>query len=70
VGENVLSTTTVGSLGLLWNHKTTGTVQSSPAVANGVVYVASYGGSVYAFGLKGSDAPAAPQRPDPQTPQP
>ena len=35
-------------------------------MANGVVYVGSFGG-VYAFGLKGSYAPALPQRPDPRT---
>ena len=36
-------------------------------MANGVVYVGSDDGNVYAFGLKGSDAPALPERPDPQT---
>ena len=51
---------------LLWKY-TTGIVESSPAVVNGVVYIGGYDGNVYAFGLKGSDAPALPQRPDPQT---
>src|SRR6516162_6062872 len=37
LGENVLSPTTVGSLSLLWKYLG-GQVQSSPAVANGVVY--------------------------------
>ena len=44
-----------------------GFTDSSPAVANGVVYIGSSDGNVRAFGLKGSDAPALPQRPDPQT---
>ena len=52
---------------LLWKYATGFDVFSSPAVANGVVYVGSYDGNLYAFGLKGSDAPALPQRPDPQT---
>jgi len=56
---------------LLWRYTTGAPVSgsltsSSPAVANGVVYIGAYTG-VYAFGLKGSDAPALPERPDPQT---
>ena len=40
--EFVLSPATVGNLGLDWKYTTTGSlVQSSPAVANGVVYVGS-----------------------------
>ena len=66
-GENVLSPATVGGLSLLWKYTTDGNVVSSPAVANGVVYVGSGDFNVYAFGLKGSDAPAVPQRSDPQT---
>jgi len=43
-------------------------VYSSPAVANGVVYIGGYTDrTVMAFGLTGSDAPALPQRPDPRT---
>ena len=34
----------------LWNYTTGGAVQSSPAVANGVVYVGSNDGNVYAIG--------------------
>src|SRR5215831_18063570 len=64
-GENVLSPATVGGLSLLWKYTTGNGVFSSPAVANGVVYVGSNDGNVYAFGLKGSDAPALPPRPDP-----
>ena len=52
---------------LLWKYTTGYWVGSSPAVANGVVYVGSYDGNVYAFGLTSSDAPALPERPDPQT---
>ena len=36
----------------LWSYATGSYVESSPAVANGVVYVGSDDGSVYAFGLK------------------
>ena len=35
----------------LWSFTTGSSVTSSPAVANGVVYVGSYDGKVYAFGL-------------------
>src|SRR6516225_4175990 len=52
LGENVLGPDNVGSLGLLWKYNTTGYyVYSSPAVANGVVYLGSYGpdNSVYAL---------------------
>ena len=52
-----------GTGALLWKYQTGG---SSPAVANGVVYVGWEDG-VYAFGLTSSDAPALPERPDPQT---
>src|SRR6516162_10209355 len=48
LGENVLSPTTVGGLSLLWNY-TTVVVGSSPAVANGVVYVGSWDHNVYAL---------------------
>jgi outer membrane protein assembly factor BamB len=37
---------------LLWGHPIGYLVRSSPAVANGVVYVGSRDGKVYAFGLK------------------
>jgi outer membrane protein assembly factor BamB len=52
---------------LLWKYATGSEVWDSPAVANGRVYVGSLDGSVYAFGLTASDAPALPERPDPQT---
>ena len=47
--ENVLTPSTVGSLDLLWNYTTGGAVQSSPAVADGAVYVGSNDGNVYAL---------------------
>jgi outer membrane protein assembly factor BamB len=50
--ENVLDVNNVRSLQLKWSYTTGGEVWSSPAVANGVVYVGSYDGRVYAFGLK------------------
>ena len=36
---------------LLWSYTTGSAVESSPAVANGVVYVGSYDDKVYAFAL-------------------
>ena len=47
--QNVLSPTTVGSLELLWKFKTGSTVDSSAAVANGIVYVGSDDGNLYAL---------------------
>ena len=47
--ENVLNTHTVGNLSLLWTYTTGGPVQSPPIVANGVVYVGSNDGNVYAL---------------------
>ena len=47
----------------LWSYTTGNSVYSSPAVANGVVYVGSYDGNVYAFDLSGGTA--APARPAP-----
>jgi outer membrane protein assembly factor BamB len=47
--ENVLNTHTVGNLSLLWTYKTGGPVQSPPIVANGVVYIGSNDGNVYAL---------------------
>jgi outer membrane protein assembly factor BamB len=36
----------------LWSYTTGNDVESSPAVSNGMVYVGSYDGKVYVFGLK------------------
>ena len=49
--ENVLNPSTVAGADLLWSFTTGSAVASSPAVANGVVYVGSYDSRVYAFGL-------------------
>jgi len=61
--ENVLSEETVGGAGLRWSYTTGGLVLSSPAVANGVVYVGSYDNNVYAFGLTGAAAAEEPSAP-------
>jgi len=47
--ENVLDVKNVGRLGLRWSYITGGLVYSSPAVANGVVYVGSEDFNVYAL---------------------
>jgi len=47
--ENALNPNTVESLALKWTYATGGYVWSSPAVANGVVYVGSYDGNIYAL---------------------
>ena len=41
--EKVLNVNNVGNLSLKWSYTTGNSVHSSPAVANGVVYVGSYG---------------------------
>jgi glucose dehydrogenase len=50
--EQVLNVNNVGTLGLKWSYSTGGGISSSPAVVNGVVYVSSNDGNVYAFGLQ------------------
>ena len=52
--ESVLNTRTARNLSLKWSHSTGAAypVYSSPTAANGVVYVGSDDGNVYAFGLK------------------
>jgi glucose dehydrogenase len=47
--EHVLNVHNVRNLGLLWSYATDGPVYSSPAVANGVVYVGSLDFNVYAL---------------------
>jgi len=47
--ENVLNPSTVGAIGVQWSYPTGNGVYSSPAVANGVVYVSSYDKNVYAL---------------------
>jgi outer membrane protein assembly factor BamB len=47
--ENGLTRSNVSSLGQKWSYATGSSVSSSPAVANGVVYVGSANGKVYAL---------------------
>src|ERR1700730_10595909 len=47
--ERLLNAHNVGNLGLKWSYTTGDTVTSSPAVANGVVYVGSWDNNVYAM---------------------
>jgi len=47
--EHMLNPTTVGGLTKQWAYTTVGSVDSSPAVAGGVVYVGSADGNVYAL---------------------
>ena len=47
--ENVLSPSTVGAIDEQWSFTTGSSVLSSPAVANGVVYVGSNDNNVYAL---------------------
>ncbi len=50
--EKVLGVNNVGSLSLKWRHHTGSWVYSSPAVANGVVYIGSTDHNVYALNAK------------------
>ena len=47
--ENVLNVHNVKNLKVKWSYTTGGNVGTSPAVANGVVYVGSADGNVYAL---------------------
>lgn len=47
--ENVLDPSTVGGLTEVWTFASAGGIESSPAVVNGVVYVGSDDGNVYAL---------------------
>jgi outer membrane protein assembly factor BamB len=49
--ENVLSVHNVSNLALKWSYTTSGEIANliSPTVANGVVYVTSYDGMLYAL---------------------
>jgi hypothetical protein len=50
--EKFLTVNNVRSLGLKWSYSTAGVVDSSLAVVNGVIYVGSFDGNIYAFSLK------------------
>jgi outer membrane protein assembly factor BamB len=47
--ENVISTANVDSLDVAWSYTTGNLVESSPAVVNGLLYVGSYDGNLYAL---------------------
>ncbi len=47
--ETVLNVSNVGALGLKWSYTTGGRIYSSPAVANGVTYIGSGDGNLYAL---------------------
>jgi outer membrane protein assembly factor BamB len=49
--EHVLSAANVAALGVKWTGGTGGAISSSPAVANGVVYVGSNDNSLYAYAV-------------------
>ncbi len=66
--ENVLSTSTAPGLEGAWSYTTGSGVFSSPAVANGVVYVGSDDSKVYAFEVPGSLG--TPNRPNPASLRP
>ena len=51
-GEKVLSVKTVRNLKRKWSYSTGNYVESSPAVANGVVYIGSDDDHVYALNAK------------------
>jgi outer membrane protein assembly factor BamB len=50
--EKVLNVSNVGSLQLLWSYNTGYSVESSPAVENGLVYVGSDDRNVYALNAR------------------
>ena len=47
--ENVLNVSNVGSMQMFWSYQTSGSIFSSPAVANGVVYFGSDDNNLYAL---------------------
>jgi outer membrane protein assembly factor BamB len=52
----------------LWNSTQTGEILSSPAYANGVVYVDSINGTIYAFGTPSAPSTQATSSPTPNVP--
>jgi outer membrane protein assembly factor BamB len=62
--EKVLNVNNVGNLHKKWSYTTGSDVESSPAVANGVVYVGSEDGNVYALKAStGANVSALPRSP-------
>jgi eukaryotic-like serine/threonine-protein kinase len=51
-GDNSLYAVDARTGNKLWSFATGAAIISSPAVANGVVYVGSYDGKLYAFHLQ------------------
>ena len=47
--ENVLNTSNVSKLVLGWSYKTTNSIQTSPVIANGIVYIGSTDSYLYAL---------------------
>jgi outer membrane protein assembly factor BamB len=58
--EQILNTANVSHLKLLWSFSTGDYIYSSPVVANGVVYVGSGDGFLYAFDAAKCSAPCQP----------
>lgn len=54
--ENILSAATVGKLAPTWTIRIGGLLESSPAVANGLIYIGSAEGKLYAFDIATSNA--------------
>ncbi len=50
--EHIVSDTNVGGLKVAWTATTGGVVNSSPSVANGVIYVGSSDGKLYAYAFR------------------
>ncbi len=61
--ENMLNTGNVSGIDLDWSYATGDIVSSSPAVANGVVYLGAFDQNIYAFDLPGGSSAVA--RPEP-----
>jgi len=55
--ENGIGSGNVSTLGQVWTAATGGAVDSSPAVVNGVAYVGSTDGKLYAFKASGCNSP-------------
>jgi hypothetical protein len=49
--EKVINKTNVSRLKPVWSYATGSYISSSPAVANGLLYVGSRDGKLYAFGI-------------------